>query len=151
MLRICWVCNRLDFQLGFPHGKPISPRGFFFFFSLSLSLFWSMSSIYDIMWYCTEPSRVLFKVALFQRGGQRWGSTGCPQLAQGRFSRVVIHWHESFHPASHRLKDVHWCCSLSILSLRVWSRSASPYHTEPTRACYSVYRQCVFFRGCRWE
>lgn len=109
--------------------------------------FWSMNSIYDMMQYSAEPcGDIIFIVALLQRAGSEVRFNRMPVagrglvFAQGRFREVAIHWHECFHPASHMLKDIR-SVYLVAQGLELLCLTSS---AEPTRACYSVYRQCSF-------
>lgn len=86
LTRICCVCNRLDFQLGFSHGKPTSPKGFF--------PLWSMNTIYDITYIVFVLSLPSSKEEVWLQAQHEAGLV----FAQGDFSRAVIHWHEIYHP-----------------------------------------------------
>lgn len=100
---------------------------------------------YDAILCWTLWRYSLYCCSLSKRGSEvrfnRMSETGRGlELAQGHFREPAIHWHECFHPASRMLKDI-----LSVypvaqgLELLCLTSSA-----EPTRACYSVYRQCSF-------
>lgn len=59
-------------------------------------------------------------------------------------SGAVMHWHESFQPASHMLKDI-----LSICSTRVRSSSATPYQLKQLELVI-LFTNSAVFRRCGW-
>lgn len=113
--------------------------------------FWSMNRDYDIMWNYTEPCGYILCTFQSRVRGQIQHSAPSAGSGLASCSRAVMHWHESFHPVSHMLKDILSIHSATLFTLShsVPSSSATPYQLKQLELV-TLFTNTAVFRRCRW-